>query len=84
MRDAYKESLSMSLADQIFEKIPDHAFWDIKTPLKKEPDFKVNKYNPARPMNAYTFFESRKAWDYIQEKHKYSNLTTSIAKHTRY
>lgn len=84
MRDAYRNSLSTSLADQIFEKIPDHAFYDIKTPLQKRKMADLNPFNPARPKHAYTFFEHRKAAEYIDEKHKYSNLTTSISKHRRY
>lgn len=84
MRDAHRKALSKNLADQIFDTIPDHAFWDIKTPQGKRESNTYNKFNAARPKNAYTFFESRQAWEYIQEKHKYSNLTTSIPKFKRY
>lgn len=84
MKDAYRNSLSESLADQIFAKIPDHAFYDIKTPLIKRTPKSWNVYNPARPKHAYSFFEHRRSAEYLEEKHKYSNLTTSISKHKRY
>ncbi len=84
MRDAYRNSLSTSLVDQIFEKIPDHAFYDIKTPQKERKRQELNRFNPSKPKNAYTFFEARKNAEYIEEKHKYSNLTTSIPKYKRY
>ena len=32
MKDAYRESLSKTTAQKIFETIPDHVFWDIKKP----------------------------------------------------
>ena len=32
IKDAYKDSLSKSQAERILETIPDHTFWDIKTP----------------------------------------------------
>lgn len=33
IKDAFKDSLSKSAADKIFDTIPDHVFWDIKKPL---------------------------------------------------
>ena len=35
MKNAYSESLRKSQAEKILETIPDHAFWDIKTPQYK-------------------------------------------------
>jgi hypothetical protein len=32
IRDAYKNDLEKPLAKKIFDTIPDHVFWDIKTP----------------------------------------------------
>ncbi len=84
MKDAYRKSLSKSLATQIFETIPDHVFYDIKAPLKSTTSYNMNPFNPARPKNAYTFFEHRRTWEYLDEKHRYSNVKTSISRHKRY
>lgn len=35
MKDAYKNSLNTNAEQRIFKTIPDHVFWDIKTPRNK-------------------------------------------------
>jgi len=84
MKDAYRNSLSKNLADQIFDTLPDHVFYDIKAPLKTQTSYSITQFNPAKPKNAYTFFEHRRTWEYLDEKHRYSNTKTSISRHTRY
>jgi hypothetical protein len=85
LKDAYKNHQKKSLVDQIFEEIPDHAFYDIKTPLIKDREQGgINKYNPVRPQPAYTFFEFRRNWQYIHDLHSHPNMFNSIPKWKRY
>jgi hypothetical protein len=85
LKDAYRNHLKQSLEDQIFEQIPDHAFYDIKTPLIKDREQGgMNKYNPVRPKVSYTFFEFRHNWQYIHDLHAHPNMVNSIGKWKRY
>lgn len=34
IKDAYKQSLAKSQVEKILDTIPEHAFWDIKVPLR--------------------------------------------------
>lgn len=37
LKDAYKNSLGQTSEQRIFATIPDHVFWDIKTPRRPAP-----------------------------------------------
>lgn len=78
-QDAYRKSLSTPLAEQIFDQIPDHAFYDIKTPLKKPANIKVNPFNPVKPVTANSFFELRTNEDFFYRRKRKPNLKESIS-----
>ena len=48
LKDAYSKSLKTTREERIFATLPDHVFWDIKTPQDKKPVLRQNRYNPAR------------------------------------
>ena len=79
MQEAYYKSLSTSLIDQIYQTIPEHAFWDIKAPLTKFTPAKINKYNSARPPTSYTFFDYRNNEEWMDRFKKKRNLRDSIS-----
>ena len=75
VRDAYWRSLEKSNVEKVYETLPDHVFWDIKTPTFKRPYGNFNKINPFRPINFRTFFEIRDYDDYAERQEKQPNLT---------
>lgn len=79
MKDAFKNANRKSLADQIFDTLPHHSFLDVKTPLKKYHTESINRFNPSKPKHAYTFFEYRKNWQYLQDCERHPNTKTSIS-----
>lgn len=70
MQDAYYKSLSTSLADQIYQTIPDHAFWDVKVPLMNMTSPRINKYNSVKPPTTSSFFEHRTNDEWMIERYK--------------
>lgn len=48
MHDAFSASLEKPAAEKILDTIPDHAFWDIKTPQRQDPQRFMNPYNSFR------------------------------------
>jgi hypothetical protein len=72
------------LRDQIFDQIPEHAFWDIKTPLRKRPMMELNPINPAKPKTAITFFEIVRNDEYLHNKEACPNTKTGVSTWTRY
>lgn len=79
MRSAYAPALEKSLYDKIFETLPDHVFWDIKTPINQELDHHVHRYNPARPLAETSFFQMRKYEAYLLERSVKSNIGRDIS-----
>lgn len=79
MQDAFKNANRKSLADQIFETIPDHSFLDVKTPLKKYESDSINIFNPSKQKSAYTFYEFRNNWQYLQDMERHPNMKNSIS-----
>lgn len=63
LKDAYKSSLSTSTEAKIFNNIPSHAFWDIKTPQQNKNIIRMNRYNPFRGREFDNFFEMRDSED---------------------
>lgn len=84
IKDAYSDSLAKSRAEKIFETIPDHHFWDIKTPLTRKLHHINNPYNPFRPYPFSSFFELRDYEEYIDRKEKGENIKTGISLYRRY
>jgi len=59
LKDAYKNSLRTTSEQKILATIPDHVFWDIKTPRRPAPIVRTNRYNPFRGREHNNFFEMR-------------------------
>lgn len=59
LTDAYKDSLSKSNAEKIFDTIPVHVFWDIKTPQVPDQQRFMNPYNSFRKYHVQSFFDHR-------------------------
>lgn len=79
MQDAYYKSLSTSLADQIYQTIPEHAFWDIKVPLTEFSSPRINQYNPCKPPTTFSFFEHRINDEWMERYKKKRNTRDSIS-----
>jgi hypothetical protein len=59
MKHAYQNSLKTSTEQKIFNTIPDHVFWDIKTPQQAKSLIRLNRYNTFRGREFNNFFEMR-------------------------
>ena len=84
LRDAYKRSLQVPIEKRIFDKIPDHVFWDIKTPLTKEPIVRKGKYNPVRGRDYDDYFEMADTEEYLTSQHAKRHLNDAISRFRRY
>ena len=83
MKDAYKNSLSTTTEEKIFNTIPDHVFWDIKTPQKDSPLVRTNRFNPFRGRESANFFEMRDTEEFMDRQETKANLNDSISLHKR-
>ena len=84
MKDAYQRSLSRSMVDEIYDQIPEHAFFDIKTPLRKPRIGRLNQYNPVKPKTNVTFFEHRNSSAYFLDREKKTNTKDALSDHINY
>lgn len=84
LRSAYQKQLATPLADRIFDTIPEHVFWDIKTPLKAQLDIPVNPYNPFREYPFQNFFEYTANIEYNDRRILKKNLADGVSTYTRY
>ena len=84
MRDAFASSLEKPAAEKILDTIPDHAFWDIKTPQRADPQRFMNPYNSFRKYHISSFFDSREYEEYMDRRTRKPNLRDSISTHRRY
>ena len=84
MKDAYQRSLSRPMKDEIFDQIPEHAFYDIKVPLKKARIGRINQYNPVKPKTSFTFFEFRNSSAFFLDREKKSNTRDALSEHINY
>lgn len=84
LKDAYKSSLKTTAEQKIFATIPDHVFWDIKTPKKPGNLVRKNKYNPFRGREYADFFEMRDAEAYLDSQETKDNRNASISMFRRY
>lgn len=84
LHSAYKSSLQKTLASKIIETIPDHYFWDIKTPKRKESIIPKNEVNPYRHLSATNFFEQRDEEMYMDKRNKSLNIDNSQSIYRRY
>lgn len=84
LKDAYSNSLERSAAEKIFDTIPDHAFWDIKTPVRNDPQRFMNPYNSFRKYHTSSFFDSREYEEYMDRRTVKNNLRDGVSTHRRY
>jgi len=84
LKDAYKGSLATSTEAKIFNNIPSHVFWDIKTPQQEKPNIRMNRYNPFRGREFDNFFEMRDSEEYMHKQKVRNNINDSISTFRRY
>ena len=84
IKEAYKDSLKLSSEAKIFQTIPNHYFWDIKTPLKKSYIIPKNRYNPFRGREFESFFDMRDSETYMDLNSSKDNLNPSVSLFRRY
>ena len=84
LKNAFSSTLSKSLAEQILETVPDHAFWDIKKPASLEEDKIMNPYNPFRKYPFESFFDMRENEEYNDRRYFKRNLRDNVSTYRRY
>ena len=84
MKDAFRNSLSKSASQKIFETIPEHTFWDIKKPLVGEEEKPMNPYNSFRKYPYDSFFDMRDYEEYMDRRTKKENLRDNISTFRKY
>jgi len=84
LRRTFDEHLAVPREAKIFAKIPDHVFWDIKTPHKGVVNHQyINPYNPARQYPFQSFFDMRSHEDWLEDRETKRNLVSGISRHNR-
>lgn len=84
LRQAYAGSLARPSADRILDTIPEHAFWDIKTPLIADKQKFINPYNPFREYHTQSFFDAREYEQYMANRTKKENRVDGVSTRRRY
>ena len=84
LKDAFSSTLERPAAERIFDTIPEHAFWDIKTPVTPDPQRFMNPYNPFRKHHISSFFDSREYEEYMDRRKKKDNLRDGVSTYRRY
>lgn len=85
LKKHYQHELQKSEAQRILEKIPEHAFWDIKKPLQ---DLRVDaihdRINPNRPRSHNTWFEAIEFERNMEIHNGQTNLRNAMSEFRRY
>ena len=84
MKHAYQHSLKTNTESKIFSTLPDHLFWDIKTPQREKGHIRLNRYNAFRGREFNNFFEMRASEQYMDSQHKKPNRNDSVSMYRRY
>jgi len=84
LREGFNDGVSTSAADKIFDTLPDHVFWDIKKPVRDDPESYWNKYNNARSVSATNLFEMRSTERYFRGQKLKNNTHNNISYHAKY
>lgn len=84
LKSAYSGSLERTAADRILDTIPEHVFWDIKTPLVQDMKKHMNPYNPFREYPTQSFFDAREYEEYMSRRTKKENILDGISTRRRY
>lgn len=84
LKDAFASSLERPAVDKILDTIPEHVFWDIKTPQVADPQRFMNPYNPFRKYHISSFFDAREYEEYMERRTHKKNLNDGLSTHRRY
>lgn len=85
LKRAYAVGLSTTEAQMMFKTIPDHVFWDIKTPVRPhEQDNPRNVFNPARAAPNTDFFETRVNEQFLKNRREQRNINPSVSTYRNY
>ncbi|CDW76795.1 UNKNOWN [Stylonychia lemnae] len=84
MKNAFEKDIEKPLAEKIFDTIPAHYFWDIKTPRHKPVSMIKNPYNPFRQYPFESFFDHRSYEEYMDRREKKENLRDGLSLYRRY
>ncbi len=84
MREAFSNSLKQTTEQRIFNTLPQHVFWDIKTPQMHQPYIRQNRYNPFRGREFENFFEMRASETYMDTQHHKSNINDHVSIYRKY
>jgi hypothetical protein len=84
LRNAFDQGLSKSTAQKIFETLPDHVFWDIKTPQVPDEQRFMNPYNTFRKYPNSNFFDIRETEAFMDRRLKKENHNDGISLYRRY
>jgi hypothetical protein len=84
LRSAFEKDLQKTNAQKIFETIPEHVFWDIKTPLIRDQQRFMNPYNTFRKYPTSNFFDHRETEAFMDRRVKKDNLNDGVSLYRRY
>lgn len=84
LKEAFSSGLQKTAAEKIFDTIPEHVFWDIKTPQTGEENKIMNNYNPFRKYHTTSFFDAREYEEYMDRRTKKQNLVDGVSTYRRY
>lgn len=84
MKDAFKTGLAKSTSEKIFDTIPEHVFWDIKTPQIQDEQRFMNPYNSFRKYHVQSFFDAREYEHYMNRRTKKNNIDDAVSTYRRY
>ena len=84
LKDAFSTGLERTAAEKILDTIPEHAFWDIKTPARPDPQRFMNPYNSFRKYHVSSFFDSREYEEYMDRRIIKNNLRDGVSTYRRY
>merc|ERR1712166_79519 len=70
--------------DDFNDMLPDHVFWDIKKPVRDDPESYWNKYNNARSVSGSNLFEMRSTERYFRGQKLKNNTHNNISYYAKY
>jgi len=57
LQRGFSKTLSKPEKDRLFDKLPEHVFWDVKVPLFNRPDMLINRFNPLKTYQYGSFLD---------------------------
>ena len=83
-RNAFDEGVKTTTVRKIMDTLPDHVFWDVKTPKNSAEKYYINPYNPARSYQGSSFFDIRSNDQWMHDRHTNTKLNASISRFRQY